>query len=305
MDILKEYNSNSWKTKIINSKNIKLNEKLGSGGTGTVYKSSLNGADIVCKCLYLEDYDDILELFEDINNEMFIYTKLKECVQCYQLIGVSWNEIEETLYIVMKDYGVNGDFHDYVDKTEYWTKYRNDSYNENFYTHNWEKDTWIYHMTRQEKINITLSLCSAIEELHERDIVHCDLKSNNMLYSKGDNNIIIIDFGASQFMNGSKYERISCNWGTVGYTCETLNKGICHKKADIYSLAICILELWCGSIWEDSNDHRGSRLEALKQLRLLEKKEDKLAKVLRGALNTNMDRRPYISTFQRKIKQIF
>ena len=133
MDLLKEYNSNSWKTQIINSNNIQLNEKLGSGGTGTVYKSSFNGIDTVCKCVYLEDYDNILDLFEDIENELYIYTKLKGCSQCCQLIGVSWNETEETFYIVMKDYGVNGDFHDYLDTTEYWTKYRNDTLNENLY----------------------------------------------------------------------------------------------------------------------------------------------------------------------------
>ena len=302
MDIIKDYNEHTdgWKTTIIESSEIKLNEKIGSGATGTVFSGEWKDNSVICKCLYLSDYADILELFEDINNELYNYSKLKDTKYCCGLYGISWNEKEETFNLILKNYNVGGDLHDYIDKGEYW----NNGFNTD-YTSILENKKWFYNMTKKEKIEITISLCNAIEELHERDIVHCDLKTNNLLYCPKEKKSIIIDFGASKFMNGERYDRISRNWGTVGYTCETLNKGICHKKADIYSLAICILEVWCGNIWNDSTDHHGTRLEVLRSLRILKKKKKELVKILRKGLHKNMDQRPYIKTFNKKIRSLF
>ena len=302
MDIIKDYNEHNdgWKTTIIDSEELQLNNKVGSGATGTVFNGKWKDKDIICKCAYLSDYDDILELFEDIDNELYNYSKLKNTTHCCELYGVSWNEKEESFILILKNYNIDGDLHDYLDKSEYWNHNLNSDY-----VSIWENKKWFYNMKKKEKIEITLSLCKAIEELHERDIVHCDLKTNNLLYCPKEKKTIIIDFGASKFMDGERYERISRNWGTVGYTCETLNKGICHKKADIYSLSVCILEVWCGNIWNNSKDHRGSRLEVLRSLRILEKNEKELVKILRKGLHKNMDQRPYIKTFNKKIRSLF
>ena len=302
MDIIKDYNEHKdgWKTTIIDSSEIKLNEKIGSGATGTVLNGIWKDKNVICKCAYLSDYDDILELFEDIDTELYNYSKLKNTKYCCELYGVSWNEKNKSLILVLKNYNVKGDLHDYIDGSEYW----NHDFN-TLYTSIWENKKWFYNMKKKEKIEITISLCNAIEELHERDIVHCDLKTNNLLYCPKEKKAIIIDFGASKFMDGERYERISRNWGTVGYTCEILNKGICHKKADIYSLSVCILEVWCGNIWNDSKDHHGSRLEVLRSLRILEKNEKELVKILRKGLHKNMDQRPYIKTFNKKIRSLF
>ena len=302
MDITKDYNDHKhgWKTNIIDVNEIILNKKIGSGATGTVFSGTWKDISIICKCAYLSDYDDIFDLFEDINNELLNYSKLKDTDYCCKLYGVAWNEEKSSIYIILKSYNVDGDLHDYIDKDEYWN---NDLTSD--YISIWKDKKWFYNMCKKEKIEITLSLCSALEELHGRDIVHCDLKTNNLLYCSEEKRVIIIDFGASQFMDGEKYERISRDWGTVGYTCETLNKGICHKKADIYSLSVCILEIWCGNIWNHSKDHRGSRLEVLRSLRILDKHETELVKILRKGLNKNMDQRPYIQTFNKKIRNLF
>lgn len=313
MEILKEYNLN-WETTIYESKDIILNKKVGSGASGTVYQGKLKDIDVVYKCLYAKDYeDDLIDLLDDINSELMIYTKLKNTNYCCELVGISWSEKDNTFYVILKDYNVNGDMNDYINESKYWTKYWTKEYTKsekekNFYIYEYKNKTWIYHMPKNIKIEMTLSLCEAIKELHSKNIVHCDLKTNNLLYSENDKKIIIIDYGASHFMNKEKYERINQDWGTVGYTCETLNKGICHKKCDIYSLAVCILEIWVGGIWDGSETHKGSRKEVLRALRLLEKKGDlekNLVKVLRGALNPVLDQRPYIETFAKKINKVF
>jgi len=304
MEFIKGYN---WNIDIFQSKDVKIKNKIGAGGFGTVFRGTLNNKEIICKNMYVSEYDSILDLFENAEQEIYNYTKLKGCNQCCKLIGLSWNDETESLSLLLKDYKVIGDLHDYINESRFWTKYSNENYSKNFYTSEWDDGLWIYHMIKNKKIGITLSLCDALEELHGRDVVHCDLKTNNTIYSEKDNKIILIDFNASTFMNQENYERISRNCGTVGYTCKTLNGGVCHKKVDIYSLAICILEVWCGSIWDGSDDHRGCRLEVLKYMRILEKKghlEKQLGKVLREAINCKLDKRPYIKTFKKKITTI-
>ena len=146
------------------------------------------------------------------------------------------------------------------------------------------------------KIKLTHHLCKAIEEIHSRDIVHCDLKTNNILYNEDKDRLIIIDFGASYYLGNEYFDIIDTGMGTVGYACNQLNdEGYCCKKSDIYSLAICILEIWCGAIWKKGDKFRECRLEVLSSMRHLQQKEPKLTKELRKCIVMNVEKRPYIA----------
>ena len=67
----------------------------------------------------------------------------------------------------------------------------------NYYQFNYDNYYYIYNLDKSTKIKISLSICDAIEELHKNNIVHCDLKLENMIYDAKENLIYLIDFGCS------------------------------------------------------------------------------------------------------------
>ena len=91
--------------------------------------------------------------------------------------------------------------------------------------------------------------------------------------------------------------------GTLGYMCEELQFGLCSKKSDIYSLGICILELWVGEIWQEGNTYKECRKETLNSLKYLECREKNLAKIIRNCI-LNTKRRPYIQTVIKNLRNI-
>ena len=97
---------------------------------------------------------------------------------------------------------------------------------------NWNKE---YTMNRDLKCKITRSMCNAIQELHSLSIIHCDVKLKNMLYLEEEEKVILIDFGASLFLNDQKYIYVDEELGTRGYMSPELYNGYGYLKSDIYS----------------------------------------------------------------------
>ena len=295
MDILKHYNH-------LNFDEIRINNYIGKGGTGEVYRASYQEKKVICKCIYEENYKDINNLFSDVNYEIQNYKYLKESEFLCQLIGISWSQMNGTFYIVLQDYDVKGDLNDFINQNKFWKKIT-DSKNKKDYIYEYYSEKWMYSMSRNTKVQITKQLCNAMEGLHNRNIIHCDLKLNNILYNSERNQIVFIDFGASHYLGNKKSDSIGEEMGTEGYICQYFIDGYGSKKCDIYSLAVCILEVWCGAIWKDGESHKECRLELLSAMRKFKKKESKLYKELMKAMSTDIKKRPYIQTFKKNIFQ--
>ena len=75
-------------------------------------------------------------------------------------------------------------------------------------------------------------------------------------------------------------------------------------KSDIYSMAVTIIEVWCGEIWKDSETFNGCRNEVLYGLRIIEKEEKELSKILRKSLSLKDNERDYISCILKKYNYI-
>ena len=91
-------------------------------------------------------------------------------------------------------------------------------------------------------------LLNALYHLHSRNIIHCDIKSENILIH--DNNVVLADFGLSS-EGGHQYIR-----GSYAYNApELLLKHHYTDKIDIWALGVTMVEYYLGSYITDPSDH--------------------------------------------------
>ncbi|TVT97760.1 hypothetical protein EJB05_56981, partial [Eragrostis curvula] len=98
----------------------------------------------------------------------------------------------------------------------------------------------------RKRYQIIKGICQGLHYLHKENIVHLDLKPQNILL---DCNMEpkIADFGLSRCFNENQSREISTKLiGTLGYCAPELLGGEITKKSDIYSLGITIMEILIG-----------------------------------------------------------
>lgn len=85
-------------------------------------------------------------------------------------------------------------------------------------------------------------LCSALQYLHDKQLVHRDVKPDNILVTYNGNNLKLIDFGLS---DGDDYSLLKEPAGTRHYLApEMLEEGArLDLRADIYSLGVVMGEM--------------------------------------------------------------
>nr|KAG5695653.1 hypothetical protein BaRGS_029143 [Batillaria attramentaria] len=106
----------------------------------------------------------------------------------------------------------------------------------------------------REVAHFALQICSALCYLHNRGIVHRDLKPDNILLTESDV-VKLTDVGLAKRV----IDIAGSLAGTPVYMAPEvlLQHGVYDMRADIYSLAIILWELWYG---QDAADHIGSHL---------------------------------------------
>lgn len=96
-------------------------------------------------------------------------------------------------------------------------------------------------------------LTNAIEYLHNIDVVHRDLKCENLLLDV-QNNIKVSDFGFSRKMSQKDFSETFC--GSAAYAAPEILKGIPYngKSYDIWSMGVILYIMLCGKMpFDDSN----------------------------------------------------
>ena len=83
---------------------------------------------------------------------------------------------------------------------------------------------------------VLLGLCDALAALHDRDIIHRDVKPENVMIERSGR-IVLIDFNASRIESGASKDTVIM--GTVGYASpEQLGLAQTDARTDIYAAGV-------------------------------------------------------------------
>ena len=101
---------------------------------------------------------------------------------------------------------------------------------------------------KEEAISIMKQLLSAISEAHKQNIIHRDIKPQNVLI-KDDGTVKITDFGIALAHNAVQLTQTDAVLGSAHYLPPEITRGeVATVQSDIYSLGIVFYELLCGSV---------------------------------------------------------
>lgn len=185
---------------------------IGEGGFGVVYKGHYKGETVAVKMLKMQDWVDKKTL-EEFELEIYLLSILKN-PGIVSFIGAS--KLRGKLALVT-EFMPNGSLEKLMaKKIPYATKLR-----------------------------IALEIAKAIDYLHKNNVLHRDIKADNVLIESMDvnspNMIRLSDFGSARVMAEDKIETFTKNVGTPIYMApEILQKKRYNKEADIYSYGVLL-----------------------------------------------------------------
>ncbi|MFP3916326.1 Stk1 family PASTA domain-containing Ser/Thr kinase [Lysinibacillus telephonicus] len=197
----------------------KIIELIGGGGMSNVYLAHdmILNRDVAIKILRY-----------DISNE-------EEFHRRFQREALSATSLAHPNIVSIYDVGEDGDMHYIV--MEYIKGKTLKQYINEFSP-----------LSPARSVQIMKQLTSAIAHAHENQIIHRDIKPQNILVDE-DGNVKITDFGIATSLSATSYTKTNSVIGTVHYLSpEQARGGNATKKSDIYALGIVLYELLTGEL---------------------------------------------------------
>ncbi|KAG9136897.1 hypothetical protein Leryth_020624 [Lithospermum erythrorhizon] len=202
--------------------------ELGDGGFGIVYFGKLkDGREVAVKRLYEHNY----KRMEHFMNEINILTSLRH-PNLVSLYGCTSRRSRELLLVY--EYVPNGTVADHIHGNKAEERLL----------------TWPIRM------NIAVETANALAYLHNSEIIHRDVKTNNILLDHNFS-VKVADFGLSRLFPLDATHVSTAPQGTPGYVDPEYHE--CYQltdKSDVYSFGVVLIELISSLPAVDISRHR-------------------------------------------------
>ena len=199
----------------------KILEKLGEGGMGVVYKVQDTKLD---RLLALKFLPPQLTINEADKERLLQEAKAASAINHPNVCVIhDIQEHEQQPFIVME----------YVE-------------GENLSNYIRTADSQLLKMS--DVLEWVLQIAAALEVAHGKDIVHRDIKSENIMVTKSKQ-IKVMDFGLAKLRGSLKLTKTSTTVGTLGYMApEQLEGKATDVRSDIFSFGVVLYEMLTGKL---------------------------------------------------------
>ncbi|MCC5908586.1 MAG: serine/threonine protein kinase [Balneolaceae bacterium] len=103
-------------------------------------------------------------------------------------------------------------------------------------------------MPETEVIRVLIQLLEGLEEAHQNEILHRDIKSGNIMINQSGY-VKLMDFGVARFESSARITRMNRVIGTLEYMApELLTGGKPTVQADLYAVGVVAFEMLTGSL---------------------------------------------------------
>lgn len=125
-------------------------------------------------------------------------------------------------------------------------------------------------------------LAKGLGYLHDRGIVHRDMKPGNIFYEEGY--VKICDYGLSKSMSVSRHSLQTASVGTVHYMAPEIGSGNYHRGIDIYALGVMLYEMLRGQVPYEGSTMAEVLMKHLTAQPMLDELPEPFGQVIRKAL---------------------
>ncbi|XP_011101450.1 serine/threonine-protein kinase STY8-like [Sesamum indicum] len=189
---------------------LKIGEKIAAGSCGDLYRGVYLGQDVAIKVLRSEHLNNSLEV--EFAQEVAILRQVQHG-NVVRFIGAC---TKLPHLCIVTEYMPGGSLYEYLHK---------------------------HHLVLKlpQLLKFAIDVCKGMEYLHQKNVIHRDLKTANLLMDTC-NVVKVADFGVARFQNNGGV--MTAETGTYRWMApEVINHQPYDQKADVFSFAIVLWEL--------------------------------------------------------------